>query len=303
MMVLVKFQYEYTTQDGKQVSIKPNERYVLVAKTNDHWWHVRQEKEAEPFFIPAEYVMELPLDSDCMPFTPIGLLTPPSEWGGKNLPEPVPLDAQEALGMTHSILCSVKKDTEKDGHRMSTFVSPEGLYTCGLLEPELVKASAEPRDSCEDVAQVDAGGSPLPPPIEEDRPFTISPPDTFATGSPSTTEPASAHSVNSLTKSPSLDLNSDIQMLIRPGWDLKMWNLKEDSVSESTDTVKESGVEGSKDSEAEATPASPVPLSATPAMPASEQEQSHGAAPVVPATLSERYTITVYHNDYLQMPK
>ncbi|KAK1794339.1 hypothetical protein P4O66_011229, partial [Electrophorus voltai] len=249
--------YEYTTQDGKQVSIKPNERYVLVAKTNDHWWHVRQEKEAEPFFIPAEYVMELPLDSDCMPFTPIGLLTPPSEWGEKNLPEPVPLDAQEALGMTHSILCSVKKDIEKDGHRMSTFVSPEGLYTCGLLEPELVKASAEPRDSCEDVAQVDAGGSPLPPPIEEDRPFTISPPDTFATGSPSTTEPASAHSVNSLTKSPSLDLNSDIQMLIRAGWDLKMWNLKEDSVT-------------------------------TPAMPASEQEQSHGAAPVVPATLSEK---------------
>ncbi|XP_065108805.1 rho GTPase-activating protein 27 isoform X1 [Paramisgurnus dabryanus] len=59
-LVLVEFQYEYEGRDGQMVSIKPNERYILLAKTNDHWWHVCKDEHAKPFYIPANYVKELP---------------------------------------------------------------------------------------------------------------------------------------------------------------------------------------------------------------------------------------------------
>ncbi|XP_070703571.1 rho GTPase-activating protein 27-like isoform X2 [Pempheris klunzingeri] len=61
-LVLVEFQYEYQGRDGVLVSIKPNERYILLAKTNDHWWQVRRDSSSKPFYIPAKYVKELPLD-------------------------------------------------------------------------------------------------------------------------------------------------------------------------------------------------------------------------------------------------
>ncbi|XP_067268675.1 rho GTPase-activating protein 27 isoform X2 [Pseudorasbora parva] len=59
-LVLVEFEYEYEGRDGHMVSIKPNERYILLAKTNDHWWHVCKDERAKPFYIPANYVKELP---------------------------------------------------------------------------------------------------------------------------------------------------------------------------------------------------------------------------------------------------
>ncbi|KAM6957818.1 rho GTPase-activating protein 27 [Aplochiton taeniatus] len=59
-LVLVEFQYDYTGRDGATVSIRPNERYILLAKTNAHWWHVRKDPRAKPFYIPAKYVKELP---------------------------------------------------------------------------------------------------------------------------------------------------------------------------------------------------------------------------------------------------
>ncbi|XP_044274689.1 rho GTPase-activating protein 27 isoform X1 [Varanus komodoensis] len=57
--VLVEYAFEYTSKDGRFISIKPNERYMLLRRTNDHWWHVRKSKEARPFYIPAKYVKEL----------------------------------------------------------------------------------------------------------------------------------------------------------------------------------------------------------------------------------------------------
>ncbi|XP_062988847.1 rho GTPase-activating protein 27-like isoform X2 [Elgaria multicarinata webbii] len=57
--VLVEYAFEYTSKDGRFISIKPNERYVLLRRTNDHWWHVKKSKEARPFYIPAKYVKEL----------------------------------------------------------------------------------------------------------------------------------------------------------------------------------------------------------------------------------------------------
>ncbi|KAL7372773.1 hypothetical protein ABVT39_022201 [Epinephelus coioides] len=59
-LVLVQHAFEYTTKDGRLVSIKPNESYILVSKTNEHWWHVRKDQNAKPFYVPAQYVKELP---------------------------------------------------------------------------------------------------------------------------------------------------------------------------------------------------------------------------------------------------
>lgn len=58
--ILVEYAFEYTAKDGRLVSIKPNERYLLLKQTNDHWWHVRKSKESRPFYIPAKYVRQLP---------------------------------------------------------------------------------------------------------------------------------------------------------------------------------------------------------------------------------------------------
>uniref|UniRef100_K7FTN3 Rho GTPase activating protein 27 n=1 Tax=Pelodiscus sinensis TaxID=13735 RepID=K7FTN3_PELSI len=75
--VLVEYEFEYVAKDGTLVSIKPNERYVLLRRTNSHWWHVRKSRDARPFYIPAKYVKELP------PVTrpPPGLELPPEAPG------------------------------------------------------------------------------------------------------------------------------------------------------------------------------------------------------------------------------
>ncbi|XP_030591594.1 rho GTPase-activating protein 12-like isoform X2 [Archocentrus centrarchus] len=78
-LVLVEFGYEYEGRDGAPVKIKPNERYVLLAKTNDHWWQVREDHSSRSFYIPAKYVKELPLE---LP-SPLDFADPPG-------PEPVP---------------------------------------------------------------------------------------------------------------------------------------------------------------------------------------------------------------------
>lgn len=59
VLVLVQYKYEYKAKDGRFVSIKPNESYVLVSKTNEHWWHVRKDQHSRPFYVPAQYVTEL----------------------------------------------------------------------------------------------------------------------------------------------------------------------------------------------------------------------------------------------------
>ncbi|KAL8175710.1 UNVERIFIED_CONTAM: hypothetical protein K2H54_005817 [Gekko kuhli] len=69
--ILVEYAFEYTAKDGRLVSIKPNERYVLLKRTNDHWWHVRKSRDSRPFYIPAKYVRQLP--------GPVAQTEPPSE--------------------------------------------------------------------------------------------------------------------------------------------------------------------------------------------------------------------------------
>uniref|UniRef100_A0A668A2I2 Rho GTPase activating protein 27 n=1 Tax=Myripristis murdjan TaxID=586833 RepID=A0A668A2I2_9TELE len=59
-LVSVQYKYEYKARDGHLVSIKPNESYILISKTNDHWWHVCKDQHSKPFYIPAQYVREIP---------------------------------------------------------------------------------------------------------------------------------------------------------------------------------------------------------------------------------------------------
>ncbi|XP_031699395.1 rho GTPase-activating protein 27 isoform X1 [Anarrhichthys ocellatus] len=62
-LVSVLHGFEYTAKDGRLVSIKPDESYVLVSKTNEHWWHVRRDQHTRPFYVPAQYVKALSEDS------------------------------------------------------------------------------------------------------------------------------------------------------------------------------------------------------------------------------------------------
>ncbi|XP_049614527.1 rho GTPase-activating protein 27 [Syngnathus scovelli] len=58
--VSVQHEFEYKTNNGRLVSIKPNETYFLLSRTNEHWWHVcTKQEDTEPFYIPAQYVREL----------------------------------------------------------------------------------------------------------------------------------------------------------------------------------------------------------------------------------------------------
>ncbi|KAM9780422.1 rho GTPase-activating protein 27 [Neosynchiropus ocellatus] len=83
-LVLVEFHYEYQGRDGALVSIQPNERYVLLAKTNEHWWQVQSSCGSKPFYIPAQYVKELPSEIP----SPLDFAQPLSP-----KPEPLPVAA------------------------------------------------------------------------------------------------------------------------------------------------------------------------------------------------------------------
>lgn len=65
--VLVEHPFEYTGKDGRRVAIQPNERYRLLRRSTEHWWHVRREPGGRPFYLPAQYVRELPALGDPAP--------------------------------------------------------------------------------------------------------------------------------------------------------------------------------------------------------------------------------------------
>ncbi|XP_067863576.1 rho GTPase-activating protein 12-like isoform X2 [Heptranchias perlo] len=55
----VEYDYEYEAKDRK-ISINQGERYILLKKTNNDWWQVKKEDSSKPFYLPAQYVKELP---------------------------------------------------------------------------------------------------------------------------------------------------------------------------------------------------------------------------------------------------
>ncbi|KAM9494803.1 rho GTPase-activating protein 27 isoform 2-T3 [Clarias gariepinus] len=120
-LVLVEFGYEYTNQDGCMVSIKPNERYTLLAKTNDHWWHVRKDECTKPFYIPAKYVKELP-----------STLPSPLDFVETPLPKPMPPIVSELTEKAKSNEVTIRTRSpgnhRKTENRMSTFGVPLDIH-------------------------------------------------------------------------------------------------------------------------------------------------------------------------------
>ncbi|XP_078089501.1 rho GTPase-activating protein 12b isoform X3 [Mustelus asterias] len=55
----VEYDYEYEAKDRK-IAIRQGERYILLKKTNNDWWQVKKEDASKPFYLPAQYVKELP---------------------------------------------------------------------------------------------------------------------------------------------------------------------------------------------------------------------------------------------------
>ncbi|XP_068790523.1 rho GTPase-activating protein 12 isoform X8 [Struthio camelus] len=55
----VEYDYEYQAKD-KKIVIKQGEKYILVKKTNDDWWQVKRDESSKPFYVPAQYVKEIP---------------------------------------------------------------------------------------------------------------------------------------------------------------------------------------------------------------------------------------------------
>ncbi|XP_059811683.1 rho GTPase-activating protein 27 isoform X2 [Hypanus sabinus] len=70
VLVQVEYNYQYTARDGRLISIKQNEIYILLSRTNDHWWHVRKDDQSKPFYLPAHYVRELTSERAVSPGVP-----------------------------------------------------------------------------------------------------------------------------------------------------------------------------------------------------------------------------------------
>ncbi|XP_064177818.1 rho GTPase-activating protein 27-like isoform X2 [Anguilla rostrata] len=123
-LVLVEFEYEYTGRDGALVSIKPNERYILVSRTNDHWWHVRKDEQTKPFYIPAKYVKELPVDFP----SPLDFIRPNGLTTSEPLMNQGPVDLLDEKPDEVTLrLRSLSSSGKRAEDRMSTFGTPQDL--------------------------------------------------------------------------------------------------------------------------------------------------------------------------------
>ncbi|XP_062893564.1 rho GTPase-activating protein 27-like isoform X2 [Mobula hypostoma] len=70
VLVQVEYNYQYTARDGRLIAIKQNEIYILLSRTNEHWWHVKKDDQSKPFYLPAHYVRELTSETAVSPGVP-----------------------------------------------------------------------------------------------------------------------------------------------------------------------------------------------------------------------------------------
>ncbi|XP_062387597.1 rho GTPase-activating protein 12 isoform X2 [Sardina pilchardus] len=125
-LVLVEFEYEYKGRDGGMVTIKPNERYMLLAKTNDHWWHVRRNERSKAFYIPAKYVRELPNSFPSPLDFAAAVVSPPSP--EHKQPPPLDLAEEKRGGDEVTIRLRSPGGYRKTENRMSTFGVPLEIH-------------------------------------------------------------------------------------------------------------------------------------------------------------------------------
>ena len=57
--VRVVYDYEYTANDGRAITIKQGDECLLLKKTNSEWWSVIKSGEKKPIYVPANYVEEI----------------------------------------------------------------------------------------------------------------------------------------------------------------------------------------------------------------------------------------------------
>ncbi|XP_026771309.3 rho GTPase-activating protein 12 isoform X1 [Pangasianodon hypophthalmus] len=300
--VMVNFQYEYTARDGRHVSIKPNERYVLVAKTNDHWWHVRKDEATKPFFIPAQYVTVLSSENET--------IQPSNKQDVQDTPMPYSDTVPPvSLEVTIKDQKFIKTANEKHEHRISKVVIPSDQYKNKSSENVPYEAKAEPGldpyNLYKDANQLDISQFGLTnyfSLVKGESAYAVSQPHIPTTNSQRTlTVPSEIQS----NENPHNDLNDDIRMLIRAGWDPKIWDLKEDRICESVDSVKDSVVQDTKDNErnveVEVALVSPVSPSST--SPSFSLQQSPGS----PTDMSCAFTEKVEDDDlsavYVNLPR
>lgn len=130
----MEYEYKYEGRDGVLVSIKPNERYILLSKTNDHWWQVQSNRSSKPFYIPAKYVKELPQDFPLLldfadPPSQEPVLLPTTAPAPVPVPVPIPKTLDEPLGNKlkagDEVMIRLRPDQNmahrKPENRMSTF--------------------------------------------------------------------------------------------------------------------------------------------------------------------------------------
>ncbi|XP_026697661.1 rho GTPase-activating protein 12 isoform X9 [Athene cunicularia] len=73
LYIEVEYDYEYEAKD-KKIVIKQGEKYILVKKTNDDWWQVKRDENSKPFYVPAQYVKEIPRKALMPPVKPASML-------------------------------------------------------------------------------------------------------------------------------------------------------------------------------------------------------------------------------------
>lgn len=138
--VLVEHPFEYTGKDGRRVAIQPNERYRLLRRSSEHWWHVRREPGGRPFYLPAQYVRELPALGDPA--------APPAARPRPPAPEPLAYDyrfvssAAEPRGRVGSLCVPARRG-----------VLAPGLPACMYTRPA---APVRPAQSLDDLGLVAA---------------------------------------------------------------------------------------------------------------------------------------------------
>ncbi|XP_042363634.1 rho GTPase-activating protein 27 isoform X1 [Plectropomus leopardus] len=112
-LVSVQHAFEYAAKDGHLVSIKPNESYILVSKTNEHWWHVRKDQHTKPFYVPAQYVKEIQSLKEDSP-APKKLDSPETNCRSEDT-------AAKTQHKATAVIHVSAQDASKETHRFSTF--------------------------------------------------------------------------------------------------------------------------------------------------------------------------------------
>lgn len=149
--VRVLFDFEYTTKDGKEVTIKSGEKLYLIKKTNDDWWQVIR-NTGRPFYVPASYIEEIPRGS-------ADTWSRRDEWatcGGEGPPTKAPSRVREEAGGHRARSCSVESQQTHEAHTMKPEVPKRTVFD--TRRQRRVDAAAEEAGEDEEADYVNVVG-------------------------------------------------------------------------------------------------------------------------------------------------